>query len=266
MPGTTAHRARRCPRRRPAQSGRRVGVNHSTMFRRLTALERQRSAPSCSSGWPPATARPNSGQRLSRRPSAWKPRRWRSTASSTGRDTRLTGPVRVTASETMAFGVHDRRDRALSRAHPGILVDLLVGRQPHARPVAPRGRDRLPRRRPAEGDLFGRKLTDVAWRSYASLSLSRRARQTAQPARLDKQDMIGWGRSDAADQGRRLAEQERRRQPVRRSPHRQSDQPDAGGPGRHGPRPCCRPILGGGDANLVPVMATLADLRTELWR
>ena len=34
-----------------------LGVNHSTMFRRLNALER-RSARNCSSGSPPVTGRP----------------------------------------------------------------------------------------------------------------------------------------------------------------------------------------------------------------
>jgi DNA-binding transcriptional LysR family regulator len=109
-----------------------------------------------------------------------------------GRDARLSGRLRVTSSETLAFRVLTRHVAAFRRRHPGVVVELAVDNRVL----------RLDRReadvalrpmRPREGDLWGRKLADVAWTAYGTPEYLAAAPPIARPEDLARHAVIAWG-------------------------------------------------------------------------
>lgn len=168
-----------------------LGVNHSTMFRRLTALERSLGSKlfeRLASGYR-AT---DSGQRLLEAAERMETEALALDRDLSGRDTRLTGTVRVTASETLAFGMLAGEIARLRRAHPGIAVELMVDNR--VLDLSRREADiALRAARPGQGDLFGRKLADIAWRFYAAPAYLDTRGKPRTLRDLGKHDLIGWG-------------------------------------------------------------------------
>ena len=168
-----------------------VGVNHSTMFRRLNALERALGSKLFErlvTGYR-AT---DSGQRLLEAAERMETEALALDRDLTGRDTRLTGTVRVTASETLAFGILAGEIARFRDRHPGIAVELMVDNR--VLDLSRREADVAFRAtRPAEGDLFGRKLADIAWRFYAAPAYLDAHGKPRSLRDLDKHQLIGWG-------------------------------------------------------------------------
>src|SRR3546814_17630157 len=83
------------------------------------------------------------------------------------RDLRLSGRLRVTSSETLAYSKLTRHLAAFRQAHPGIVVELVID---HRVLSLSRREADIPLRpvRTREGDLWGRKPADVAWILFAS--------------------------------------------------------------------------------------------------
>lgn len=235
-----------------------LGVNHSTMFRRLNAAEAALGAKlfeRLAAGYRPTDA----GQRLIEAAERMETEALALDRELTGHDTRLTGTLRVTASETLAFGMLTGEIARFRARHPGIVVELLVDNR--VLDLSRREADvALRATRPSQGDLFGRKLADVRWCFYGA-----RAAGTAPKSRrdLERREIIRWAEAT---------------QPTKAAAWLAKNLPDAPTGYRTGSLvnqfmaaraglglallPC---YLGDSDAALARVLSPLADLTTELW-
>ncbi len=164
-------------------------VNHSTAFRRLGSLEQRlgvRLFERLPGGTYLATA---AGERA-----AAAAERIETEAAALGRDiagqdVRLTGRLRVTSSETLAFRLLTPAIRRFRDAHPGITVELVIDNRVLS--LSRREADIALRvMRPTEGDLHGRKLADIAWTVYASREMGASVEDGLRA--LSHLPVIGW--------------------------------------------------------------------------
>ncbi|HYD98347.1 MAG TPA: LysR family transcriptional regulator [Alphaproteobacteria bacterium] len=167
-----------------------LGVNTSTVFRRLGALEAElgvRLFERLPGGYLPTAA----GERLAAAAERMEEEVQAVDREITGRDHRLSGTLRVTSSETVAYRLLTDHLAAFRAAHPGIQVDLIIDNRQLS--LSKREADVALRPvRPGQGDLFGRKLSDVAWTLYAARSYAE-ARPPLDLARPEAHDWVGWG-------------------------------------------------------------------------
>lgn len=238
-----------------------LGVNHSTMFRRLTALEASLGSKLFErlvTGYR-AT---DSGQRLLEAAERMETEALALDRDLTGRDTRLTGTVRVTASETLAFGALAGEIAQFRGRHPGIAVELMVDNR--MLDLSRREADIAFRAaRPAEGDLFGRKLADVVWQFYAAPAYLDAQGKPRTLRDLDKHNVIGWGEATQPTKAAAWLAKNLAKATVGYRTGSLVNQMLAA---KAGIGLALLPTyLGGNEAGLAPVMAPLADLRTELW-
>jgi DNA-binding transcriptional LysR family regulator len=158
-----------------------LGVNHSTAFRRLNALEESlgvRLFERMPSGTYLATP---AGERMATTAELLETETASLDRDIVGQDHRLTGQLRVTSSETLAYRVLTGELARFRAAHPGIVVELLVDNR--ILNLSRREADVALRvARPREPELFGRKLADVAWAVYG----------TAEVAAQEGAPYIGW--------------------------------------------------------------------------
>src|SRR3954451_6391355 len=165
-------------------------LDHSTVFRRLSLLE-TRLGPLFERE-PGGVYRPTpAGARAALAAERMEEEVFGLARDLAGQDRQLTGRLRVTCSETLAYRLLTTYVARFRRAHPGIVVELAVdGRMLNLSrreaDVALRGS------RPREGDLWGRKLADIAWTAYGSPALLAAAPPLAAPADLALHPLIGW--------------------------------------------------------------------------
>ena len=147
-----------------------LGIDHSTAFRRLNALEKKlgvRLFERLPGGSYQATP---AGERMAAAAERMEDETLSLDRDLAGRDHRLSGRLRVTSSETLAYSRLTRHLAAFRQAHPGIVVELVIDNRVLS--LSRREADIALRPvRPREGDLWGRKLADVAWTLYASPAL-----------------------------------------------------------------------------------------------
>jgi DNA-binding transcriptional LysR family regulator len=177
-----------------------LGVNHSTAFRRLNALEARigvRLFERLPAGQYLPTGAGTQATLAAERMETETARLGREIA---GSDHRLTGRLRVTSSETLAFRLLTAELARFRAAHPGIEVELAIDNRILS--LSRREADIALRvTRPREPDLYGRKLADVAWTLYGAppllkkLKLPRRNGGSDVKALADG-PVIGW-HSDA---------------------------------------------------------------------
>lgn len=123
-----------------------LGINHSTIFRRLNALETKlgtRIFERLPSGFRPTEA----GERLLACAERMESEAIGLDRDLTGRDARLTGKLKITSSETLAFRALTDEIARFRETHPGIPYRA-DDRQSRARSFAP-GSRRGASRRPA---------------------------------------------------------------------------------------------------------------------
>ena len=162
-----------------------LGVNHSTAFRRLNALE-EKLGVRLFERLPGGVYRTTTeGERVATTAERVETEADALSREVGGRDQRLTGALRVTSSETLAYSVLTAQLARFREAHPGIVVELVVDNRVLS--LSRREADIALRvTRPKEPDLFGRKLADIAWTIYGAPSLG--------PIEdLAGRDFIGWG-------------------------------------------------------------------------
>src|SRR5918996_1468153 len=172
-------------------AARALGIDHSTVFRRLQAVEArlgQQLFERLPGGAYEATA-------VARRMAAAAERMEDEVLALgrdiAGRDHRLTGRMRVTSSETLAYRILTPHLAAFRRAHPGIAVELAIDNR--VLNLTRREADvALRPMRPKEGDLWGRKLADVAWTAYGSSGYMEAHGALASPTDLNAHPLIGW--------------------------------------------------------------------------
>jgi DNA-binding transcriptional LysR family regulator len=239
-----------------------TGVNHSTMFRRLNAAEITLGAKLFErdvTGYRPT----ESGRRLIEAAERIETETFALDRELTGRDTRLTGTVRVTASETLTFGMLTEEIARFRTLHPGIQVELLIDNR--LLDLSRREADvALRASRPAQGDLFGRKLSDIRWCFYAARGYFARRRPPRSLRDLHKYQVIGGGE---ASQPTKAAAWLARHIPPECIGYRTGSLVNQfmAAKARMGLAllPC---YLGDADTGLSRVLNPLSELHTELWQ
>jgi len=170
-----------------------LAVDPSTVFRRLAALEQGLGVRlfDREGAYRPTAA----GERLAQAAERIEAEAAALDRELTGVDQRLTGRLRVTCSETMAFRLLPAQLAAFRRAHPGILLELVVDNRQLS--LARREADvALRTSRPEEGHLWGRRLAGIAWAAYAS-STYLDGRAGPSDAELAGHELIGWEEGSA---------------------------------------------------------------------
>ncbi|MGG1946491.1 LysR family transcriptional regulator [Trinickia sp. NRRL B-1857] len=170
----------------------RLNIDHSTAFRRLKALETRlgvRLFERLSGGVYQAT---EAGQRMAAAAERMEDEALALDRDLTGRDHRLSGRLRVTSSETLAYSRLTRHLAAFRQVHPGLVVDLSIDNR--VLNLSRREADVALRPvRPKQGDLWGRRLASIAWGLYATPAyLGARERPSMNAKSLAEHALIGW--------------------------------------------------------------------------
>lgn len=167
-----------------------LGVNHSTTFRRLGALE-ERLGVRLFERLPAGLYAPTSaGERMAATAERVETETAALDRDLLGADLRLSGRLRVTCSETLAYALLTPCVADFRAAQPGIVLDLVIDNRVLS--LSRREADVALRvARPKEPDLHGRKLADLAWALYATPDLLKRVGPVAAD-RLEDVPLIGW--------------------------------------------------------------------------
>lgn len=169
-----------------------LGIDHSTAFRRLKALEARLGVRLFERLPGGAYQTTDAGARMAAGAERMETEAAALDRDITGRDRRLCGRLRVTSSETLAYGRLTVHLAAFRRAHPGIVVELAVDNRVLS--LSRREADIALRPiRPKEGDLWGRKLAGVAWAFYAAPAyLHANGGLLSKPGDVARHALIGW--------------------------------------------------------------------------
>jgi DNA-binding transcriptional LysR family regulator len=172
-------------------AARTLRVDHSTVFRRLAALEVRFGLP-LFERTPGGTYQPTAaGRRTALAAERMEDEVLALGRDLTGQDARLTGRLRVTCSETLAFSLLTQLVAKFRSKHPGIVVELIVDSRLLS--LSRREADvALRATRPREGDLWGRKLADVAWTAYGAVDYLAAQSPLRTTADLADHSLIGW--------------------------------------------------------------------------
>ncbi|MDE1148298.1 MAG: LysR family transcriptional regulator [Azospirillaceae bacterium] len=143
-----------------------LGHDHSTIFRRLNALEArfqvqlfERNAG--------AYRVTDAGERMLLAAERMEEEALALDREITGRDTRLSGNLKITCSESLAYRLLNDLLVEFRARHDGISIELLVDNR--QLDLLRREADIAIRAtRPVEGDLFGRQIAESAWALYAA--------------------------------------------------------------------------------------------------
>ncbi|MGO4835186.1 LysR family transcriptional regulator [Rhizobiaceae sp. 2RAB30] len=169
-----------------------LGIDHSTVFRRLNALEARlgvRLFERLPGGLYPTT---DAGERMAAAAERMEDEALAVARDIAGSDRRLSGRLRVTSSETLAYSRLTGHLAAFRKEHPGIVVELAI--ENRVLSLSRREADIALRPvRPKEGDLWGRKLASVAWTLFASSTyLDASGGPISSPGTLADHAIIGW--------------------------------------------------------------------------
>ncbi len=173
------------------QAAKTLGIDHSTVFRRLNALE-EKLGVRLFERLPGGAYQPTAaGERMAAAAERMEDEALALDRDIAGRDHRLSGRLRVTSSETLAYRLLTLQIAAFREAHPGIVVELAIDNRVLS--LSRREADVALRPvRPKEGDLWGRKLADVAWTVYGSRVYLDENGLLSSAADLARHPLIGW--------------------------------------------------------------------------
>jgi DNA-binding transcriptional LysR family regulator len=171
-----------------------LNIDHSTVFRRLRAIEARLGQP-LFERLPGGAYEPTSlAERIVAAAEQMEDQFLALGRDIAGRDHRVTGRLRVTSSETLAYRVLLPHLATLRQVHPGLVLELVIDNR--VLNLTRREADVALRPvRPKEGDLWGRKLADVAWTVYGSNDYVRAGGTLASPQNLERHPLIGWEES-----------------------------------------------------------------------
>ncbi|MDT2021790.1 LysR family transcriptional regulator [Methylocella sp. CPCC 101449] len=173
------------------QAAQALAIDHSTAFRRLKALETRLDVrlferlPGGVYQTTPAGARMAAGaERMEDEALALD-------RDIVGGDHRLSGQLRITSSETLAYSRLTSHLASFRRVHPGIVVELVI--ENRVLSLSRREADIALRPvRPKEGELWGRKLADMAWALYAAPDYLEAHGALHGADDIDRHAVIGW--------------------------------------------------------------------------
>lgn len=238
-----------------------LGLDRSTVFRRIGALEAAlgvRLFERLGGAWRPTAA----GEAATRAAERIEEEALALGRDLAGRDARLVGRLRVTASETLAFRLLMRCIAAFRRAHPGITVELTI--ENRLLSLSKREADvALRATRPTQGDLFGRRIGTIAWTAYAARSYAQAHGLPRAPGELGLHALIGW---DDPSVQVRAAEWLAANAPESAVVYRSNSLVNQLMAAREGIGIAILPCyLGDPEPDLVRAFAPLAELTPELW-
>jgi DNA-binding transcriptional LysR family regulator len=173
-------------------AARTLGIDHSTVFRRLHAIE-ARLGVRVFERLPAGAYRVTpAGERMASAAERMEDEALTLARDIAGADRRLSGRLRVTSSETLAYSRLTSHLAAFRHAHPGIVVELVIDNRVLS--LSRREADIALRPiRPKEGDLWGRKLADVAWTFFTSPTyLDATGGPIPSADKLGGHALIGW--------------------------------------------------------------------------
>jgi DNA-binding transcriptional LysR family regulator len=149
-----------------------LGINHSTVFRRINAIEKRLDV-RLFDRKPSGYVMTEAGEAVMRTAAQIDEAVNRLDRELLGRDLRLEGPLRVTSPEGIALKVLNPRLGEFCRQHPGVQMDLLITSD--ALKLSRREADIAVRvtRRPPE-NLIGRRICKFRFAMYASRGYVRR--------------------------------------------------------------------------------------------
>jgi DNA-binding transcriptional LysR family regulator len=173
------------------RAARDLGVDHSTAFRRLQAIESRLGTP-LFERLPDGLYEPTpTGARMAAAAERMEDEALALDRDIAGQDHRLMGRLRITSSETLAYRVLTRHLAAFRSTHPGVVVELAIDNRVLS--LTRREADvALRPTRPEEGELWGRKLADVAWTVYGAKAYLDGRPAPASAAELAAHPLIGW--------------------------------------------------------------------------
>ncbi|MFO1027956.1 MAG: LysR family transcriptional regulator [Acetobacteraceae bacterium] len=146
-----------------------IKVDHSTVYRRLRAVEDRLGAKLFERAPDGVYLPTEAGTQVAAAAERIEAETQALNRAVVGRDHRLTGRLRVTSSETLAYRLLTPEIARFRAAHPGILIELVVDNRVLS--LSRREADvALRPMRPREGDLWGRKLARVAWAVYCAVA------------------------------------------------------------------------------------------------
>jgi DNA-binding transcriptional LysR family regulator len=173
-----------------AAAGRKLGVDNTTVGRRLTALERDLSS-KLFARTPDGLVLTAAGEAIRTAGEEMEQALLRGEQRALGADRKLSGQVRVATTEMLGEVVVLPAVRSLHARHPQIRVDLMTGTE--RLDVARREADvALRYARPEGGDLVARRAGRVAFAVYASKTY---LKVHGRPARADGfsgHDLVGF--------------------------------------------------------------------------
>src|SRR5262245_46733186 len=172
-----------------ASAAEKLGVDLSTVFRRLNALEsrlRVRLFDRSARGYQLTAA----GERAAAAAERVETELLSLDREISGRDQHLSGVLRVTASETLSYAVLPPLFAAFHEAHPRIQLVLTIDNR--MLDLSRREADVALRvQRPTDPTLFGRRLTTIAWAFYGPENATP-LRRAAGAFNFAKHAVIGW--------------------------------------------------------------------------
>ncbi len=166
-----------------------LGVDLSTVFRRLNSLEKRLRVRLFDRG-PRGYQLTPAGQQAASAAERVETELLALDREISGRDQQLSGVLRVTASETFAYGVLPRLFALFREQHPRIQIVLTIDNR--TLDLSRREADVALRvRRPTDASLFGRRLTAIAWALYGAAGSSTLKRD-ARGFNFARHTVIGW--------------------------------------------------------------------------
>lgn len=173
-----------------AGAAERLGIDLSTVFRRLNALEarlRVRLFDRSARGYHLTAA----GERAAATAERVETELLNLDREISGRDQQLSGRLRVTASETLSNSVLPALFAAFQKQHPRIELILTIDNR--IMDLSRREADVALRvRRPTDPALFGRRLTGIAWAFYGPARPGGNLRRDGDTFNFAKHTVIGW--------------------------------------------------------------------------
>jgi DNA-binding transcriptional LysR family regulator len=172
-------------------AARTLGIDQSTVSRRLVALEASANArlfDRTPEGYVPNSA----GSAVRERLQEIEERALEVERVLLGQDARIEGRVRIATSESFAPWFVITHLKALRARHPELVIELVTGNQQAS--LSRRDADVSIRlRAPAEPNLIGRKLGTVAWGLYAAETYLKERGVPKESGQLKGHDIVGHG-------------------------------------------------------------------------
>ena len=179
-----------------AGAARALGIDHSTVFRRLNASEKKlglRLFERLPGGVYQPTA---AGERMAAAAECMEDEALALARDIAGHDHQLSGRLRFTSAETLAYRLLTPHLVAFRQCHPSIVVEFAMDNRIFD--LSRREADvALRPQRPEEGNLWGRKIAGVAWAIYGGRAYFDAKTLPASVKDLARHPLIGWDETAA---------------------------------------------------------------------